>query len=218
MKSTLTLLAALLSLCLLSCEKETIRGNGPIQEEFRSLQNFTKVSTSGATDVTVEPGSTFEVKLSGYSNLLPHFETWVVNGELRLGYRNGVSVRNDNLKVHVVMPELAGLNISGSSTIDVNGAFPQVPQFDCNISGSGKIFIENLIATDFDADISGSGEILAFGLRCFNADIDISGSGITETFIQDHLRARISGSGTIYYRGNPTVSSTISGNGRVIPQ
>ncbi len=217
-KRSILLLFALTALFLLGCEKETIDGNGPVQEELRSTPEFTKISTSGSTGVKIHQGNSFQVKLKGYSNLLPHFETKVVNGELRLGYASDVSVRNDNLEVHVVMPLLTGLKISGSSEIDANGPFPAVQESTFSISGSGKMYIEEMQTNIMNAQISGSGEIFGFGLRSMNAEIDISGSGIAEVFVENQLRANISGSGTIFYRGNPTVQSTISGSGRVIPQ
>ena len=218
MKKSTLLLFALFALFLLSCEKEVIRGEGSLQDEFRTITDFTKVSSSGSTNVTIDQGTTFSVKVSGYANLIPYFETYVQHGELKLGYRHGVNVRNDNISVHIVLPVLAGVNISGSSEMEVNGDFDHVPEFACDISGSGKVSVANLETQNFLCNISGSGEAYAFGLQSFNADVNISGSGLAEISVQNSLRANISGSGSVYYRGTPTVSSTISGNGRVIPE
>lgn len=218
MRKTVLALLAGFALLLNGCEKERIKGSGPVLEEFRNVPAFTKVSTSGSSNVTIEYGPAFSVKLSGYGNLLPYFETVVENNELVLAYRHGVNISNDNVTVHIVMPTLQGVNISGSADIAVPGVFENMPGLSCNISGSGKIIVDSLTTQNLSCNISGSGKILAFGLHGITANIDISGSGSAEISVESNLNVNISGSGTVYYRGNPVVNSTISGSGRLIHQ
>ncbi len=218
MKVSISTTLVVLALLLNGCEKERIKGGGPVQDEFRDLPAFTKVSTLGSSNVIINYGTAFSVKLSGYSNLLPHFETRVLNNELVVGYRHGVNISNDNITVHIVMPDLHGVNISGSADISVPGIFENVPAFSCNISGSGKIIVDSLTTQSLSCNISGSGKIIAFGLHASTANVDISGSGSAEISVANNLNVNISGSGTVYYRGNPVVNSTISGSGRLIHQ
>ncbi|HEX8313847.1 MAG TPA: head GIN domain-containing protein [Flavisolibacter sp.] len=200
---------------LASCSKERVSGSGQITTEDRTVSNFTKVSTSGSTNVHISKGANFSVQVKGYSNLLPYFETKLRNNTLEVGYRNGTNVRNDNLEVFVTMPSFEGANISGSADIDVKGVFIS-NVVDVSISGSGNIDIEGGTAQTLDADMSGSGNIRAFGLTADKADVSISGSGTAEVKAVTRLKANISGSGSVYYKGTPTVESSVSGSGKLV--
>ncbi len=71
-------------------------------------------------------------------------------------------------------------------------------------------------ARDFDGNISGSGKMSAANLLANNVDMNVSGSGSAEVYCSGILNAEISGSGKIYYTGNPDkVNSDVSGSGSV---
>ena len=63
---------------------------------------------------------------------------------------------------------------------------------------------------------SGSGNIQCFDLYTENCTISKSGSGNTQLTVAKSLKASISGSGNMYYRGTPnTVSCTSVGSGKI---
>lgn len=186
--------------------------------EERTLNNFTKVSVAGSTDVTVVKGTAFKVQVKGYNNLLPYFETKVVNGNLIMGYKNHVNVRNDNTEVTVTLPVLNGVATSGSGDIVSTGDFVDNDNFEATTSGSGNITLEDGASKHFSSKISGSGDIKAFGFTSEQATINIAGSGNTSVTATDKLEVKISGSGNVYYKGSPAVSATVQGSGTVIKQ
>jgi hypothetical protein len=202
-------------LTLASCTKERVTGSGAIITEDRNTSNFIKVSTSGSTNIHITQGAAFKVQVRGYENLGAYMETKVTNNTLEIGYKNGVSVKNDNVEVFVTMPALESVNTSGSANIDTKGVFTGATLI-ASISGSGNIAIEGGDAQFFKSSISGSGNIKAFGLLAQRADVSISGSGSTEVSAVNNLKASISGSGTVYYKGQPVVETFISGSGRVV--
>jgi hypothetical protein len=181
---------------LTSCKKENVIGNGNTLTELRPLTGFTRVEVEGSTDVTVSQGSTFKVEVKAYSNLLPQLETKVVNGVLKIVYKTGTSVSNDNSEVTITMPALTKFIASGSSKVDI-------------ASGS---------ADNFEAVILGSANIHAFGFTAKDARITIEGSGDAKLSVTEKLYARITGSGTVYYKGNASVTSDITGSGKVVKQ
>ena len=63
--------------------------------------------------------------------------------------------------------------------------------------------------------ISGSGTINLLNLSAKYVSAETSGSGKTTVRVSDNLDVRISGSGDVYYAGNPSVHTVISGSGRV---
>jgi Putative auto-transporter adhesin, head GIN domain len=191
------LLTAVVAICMLtSCTKENLTGSGSIQTENRNITGFTKIDVAGRTGVTITPGISFKVSVKGYSNLLPAFETKVIGNTLKLGYKTGTSINNDNTEVSITMPTLTGVISNGSSTIAI---------------GSG-------ITDEFTAIINGNSEINAFGMEAKKAVLEINGSGTMRLSVKDMLTAKINGSGVIYYKGNPSISSSITGSGRLQKQ
>lgn len=201
-----------------SCSKERITGNGPVVTENRSLSNFNAVSVSGSTDVYITYGSNYKVEVKGYSNLLSHFESRLVNNTLYLGYESGVNVHNDNTEVFITMPALGGLQLAGSGNISTTGNFAGNTNFETRIEGSGNITIAQGSTQNFNSSITGSGNVYAFGMVATNAETNTTGSGNTEITVTNQLKVKIEGSGNVYYRGTPTVVANITGSGVVAPR
>jgi len=136
-----------------------------------------------------------------------------------------------SLKVEAEAGEVEA-NVSGSGDMELRGKYKS---FSSDISGSGEIEMNATIAGNAEFDISGSGEVHATGTaqtvkasitgsgKIKGADLEtdkctvrISGSGNVEINVKTELDARISGSGTVGYKGNPTrVNSDSSGSGKV---
>jgi hypothetical protein len=102
-------------------------------------------------------------------------------------------------------------NISGSGNMKGN---INCDIFSVRISGSGKMTI-NGNAGESDINISGSGDIFGSAFMTNNANIGISGSGNVNIWAVDYIKANISGSGGITYRGNPKIDFSGSGSGRI---
>lgn len=217
MKLKLMLLLAGFAGILASCKKDNVIGGGTVKTEERQLNGFTRIIVEGSTDVYITGGTDFEVKVKAYENLLPRLKTRVENGALIIKYEDDVSTRNDNSEVYITMPDLTGVNTSGSGDIDVKGNFDDIHTFDASISGSSEINIENASVEKLILSISGSGDFKSFGLHSEEADVSISGSGDVEITVNTKLKAKIRGSGNIYYKGNPTaIDDDISGSGDLI--
>jgi len=121
-------------------------------------------------------------------------------------------------------------NISGSGKTE--GTI-ECGNFSAKISGSGETNY-NVICNNLIADISGSGEITITGtgkdsnikisgsgdfngieFKTNSVSAQISGSGNLSIWVLDYLKATISGSGSIRYRGNPRIDYSGSGSGRL---
>ena len=125
------------------------------------------------------------------------------------------------------------VEINGSGDVEIDSLYTNFLELD--IDGSGDIMIDYLDAltinnevngsgdidlagfsNDFNVDIEGSGKVDALNLVTETCDIDISGSGDCEITATDELNVIIRGSGSVFYRGNPVISSSISGSGDII--
>lgn len=218
MKRGLSIAVISVTLSLLSCSKERISGNGSTITETRTISNFTAITASGSSNVFITQGTTFKIEVKGYSNLLPYYETKLVNNTLQVGFKENVNVKNDNIEVFVTMPVLNGLSLFGSGNITTSGAFYGNTNFNTYISGSGNIHFSSGTVQNFSSKIEGSGNIYTLNMVADNADVTISGSGNTEVTANNQLKVKISGSGNVYYRGTPAITTNITGSGAVIPK
>ncbi len=102
------------------------------------------------------------------------------------------------------------VNGSGDIVLDVEGN-----SMDTDISGSGLVSVQGEV-NEQQLRVSGSGDYRAFDLLSREGDIRIQGSGSARVYVTEFLRANITGSGDIRYRGNPSLDVSVSGSGRVI--
>lgn len=220
-----------------SCQKVKpfgIKGKGNVVSEIRNLQGFTEIDLD--IDATVEfyQDSTYYVEVQAQSNLLPYLETKINDGELEIEFDHWVRSHKD-IKIIIHAPTIHKLEISGSGSILAKNTI-QTAHFKTEISGSGKIAIQEIHTTNYESDISGSGKVEVFGGTIENSEIEISGSGdqemvgaeskhatieisgsgTTKLTCTETLDVRISGSGKVYYSGNPSVQVNISGSGELI--
>ena len=233
MKSFITLLIA--SLSFASCN--IISGNGNVQDEKRDIPEIHTVRTSGSIDVEINGGDSYSLSVENDENLLPYLITDVSGGVLNIHYKDNYSVTNDHAKVFLTAPSLEKITTSGSGDISGNGILKNSNQIEFNLSGSGDVEAGvnapsvkvsgsgsgdiRLSGTTkyFDCRVSGSGNVDCGNLRSENATITISGSGDAHVFASVHLIARTSGSGNVYYRGNPQSPEIhTSGSGTVQAQ
>ncbi len=218
MKNGLITAAVCAMLTLASCTKERITGSGSVITETRNLAGFTAITAAGSANVHITQGASFKVEIKGYGNLLPYYETRLVNNTLQLGYKQNTNINNDNIEVYITMPALTGLSTEGSGNIQTTGVFNSNTNLDVSVKGSGNIRLSSGTAASFKSVISGSGNIYGLDMQVVNADTEINGSGNTEISASAQLKVKISGSGNVYYRGTPAISTNISGSGAVLPR
>jgi len=213
------LLAIWFVAALSSCKM--ISGNGNVTKETRNPGTFTKIHSSGSADVVITNGNQCAVTVEDDENLLPYMVTVVNNGTLQIHYRDGISVSNDHAKIYVTAPTLSNVATSGTSNITMSDLLQNPGKISFHTSGTGSIEGEvdapaisvNLSGTgsvkllgrtkDFDCRISGVGHADCGNLQSENTTVDVSGVGEAHVFASVHLNATVSGTGSVYYRGNP---------------
>lgn len=214
---TIYFLAAslLLFIGLNSCNKETLRGNGSILNESRTLSSFQHIVVSGDRNVEIVKGNAWKIEVTGYQNLVRVFRTYVTNGQLYFDYPDYCAIRNDNIRVKVFTPFINGLTMSGSTDVSIADGFTAA-KFEANLSGSGRLIINGGQFQQMNIYTSGSAHVYALPAIAQKADIVISGSAQIELQPIDFLKVRISGSGKVHYWGDPQLDVQISGSGKVI--
>jgi hypothetical protein len=216
MKRGLAIVFISAMLSLISCYKDRISGNGSTSTETRNISGFTTIAASGSTNVYITQGAAFKVEIKGYSNLLPYYETKLVNNTLQVGYKQNVNIKNDNTEVFIILPVLNGLSLSGSGSITTTGVFDGNTDFNATVSGSGNIHFSSGTTQNFYSKVDRSGSIYMLNMVADKADATISGSGKIEITANNRLNVKITGSGKVYYKGTPVITTNITGSGTVV--
>ncbi len=238
MKKIITL--SLVVIFTVSCSAQwgkRVKGNGNKVTIDRSVGDYDAVALSGWFDVDLVDGKEGEITLEGESNLLEYIKTEVKDGKLVIKTEKGVNLKpsswNDGIRITVPIESISSLALSGSGdivgkkTIKTNNfktamsgsgditVSVEANSVDASMSGSGDITLSGN-TDDFEATISGSGDIKAYDLDADNVDATVSGSADIKVTANKTLKARVSGSGDISYRGNPDkVDTKASGSGDI---
>lgn len=111
-------------------------------------------------------------------------------------------------------------NVAGSGDIECKQL--KAADMDISVAGSGDLKIENALVTSANASVAGSGTVKISGnadkanysvagsgdlyandFKVQNISASVAGSGDIKCYAVEHLKARVSGSGTIGYKGDP---------------
>lgn len=219
-----------------SCEK--IQADGPMITEQRTVTGFSGIDLRVNADVNYRQSPDYKVEVRAQDEVLEALETFVSNGKLVIKYDNGEQVwKHDGITVTVAGPDMRSMRVSGSGDIRTTGSIT-ASDMELDISGSGDITITDLATGVIDAHISGSGDIKVLqgtateeklrisgsgsidlaNVAARSATTRTSGSGDTRVNVSERLDVTIAGSGSVYYRGNPIISTSVSGSGKVRPQ
>jgi hypothetical protein len=209
------------------------------ENEERKLPTFTEISLRIPGKLFITQGDVQKVTIDAKSSTLKDIITEVNDRALviRFPAKNYIwrSFDPGSITIHVTIPEITGLTVSGSGDIIGEGTINSLIM-DAIISGSGNISLSDLkvdriktvisgsgniilkgtkVASEFTGTISGSGNIKAQYLEAQEVKSTISGSGNCSISSNGHCNVRIAGSGSFFYRGNPSIDSTIAGSGNV---
>lgn len=173
---------------------------------YITVPNIESLSVSGSGDIVAQTkitSSNLKLNVSGSGSMQAEIDAADVDAD--------VSGSGDmDLKGKC---KSFNTDISGSGKVILNATIAGEAEFD--ISGSGKVEASGS-SQSVDAEITGSGKVLASNLVTDTCKVRISGSGDIEINVKTELDARISGSGTVLYKGNPArVNSDASGSGKV---
>ncbi|MEO6452582.1 MAG: head GIN domain-containing protein [Ginsengibacter sp.] len=208
------------------CSCDHMDGSGNIKTEKRNVSRFNGVQGSGSMDIEVSNGDKFSVEVEADDNILEYVITEVDDDMLDIHFKQRMSFNNVHAKVYVTAPGLKRLFIRGSGNISskntiknteslttkISGsgninADVDAPRIKADISGSGNLSLQGRCKS-FEGSISGSGDLKCKNLLSENATVSIFGSGTAHVFASVHLKASTTGSGDIYYSGNPSSPET----------
>ncbi len=192
-----------------------IVGSGSVASETRQVGGFTAVALDLPASVDVVIGDAPAVTLRADDNLLGAITTDVVDGELTIGSTTPFSTESE-IAVEVVTPSLDRVEVRGSGSVQATGV--SGPSFDVSVRGSGSVKASGSVES-LDVTSAGSGTVELFELDAEEADVNVNGSGDVEVTVSRSLRAKVTGSGTVVYDGDPSeVVTDVDGSGSIPPR
>lgn len=237
MKSPALLLIHLALVFQLSAQSSfwgrSIRGEGSMTEKTLDITDFNSIRMDVKADVFLTQGSKYQVTAVGQRNILDLLDTRVDQAEWRIRFTETVG-KYERLEIYITLPELTGVHISGMGDIEGKSKFAglnelrlevsgmgnirlnvEAARVTSKVSGMGDIFLEGH-AGNLSGSISGSGDLKAQKMEANEVNLAVSGMGDCEVTPINSLSVKISGIGSVYYRGKPEhIDQKISGIGKM---
>lgn len=200
---------------LLLCGCQSIIGSGRPASSVRALEPFDEVHVSGAwlpLELTLGPQ---RVEVSGDDNLLPVLVTEVIGRTLYLYPQTNVTLSPVIAPLaRVSTPSLEKLEVTGEADATAHGI--EAVRFSARVAGAGSLTVQGR-AYEVTALSTGAGFLDALGLTADHVKATVSGSGSVRVCADDTLEATLTGSGDLVYACSPRlITRTVTGTGRLI--
>jgi hypothetical protein len=116
----------------------------------------------------------------------------------------------DDVVVEASVPELTGVETSGSGDIEAHGI--DADTFAVRSDGSADIWLEGT-AGRLALELDGSGDADVAGLTARAARVAVGGSGDADVRADEQLDVAVDGSGDVRYHGDPALTKHVDGSG-----
>ncbi len=231
---TLFLVATTLQLNAQKGNNNTITGSGNVITKTVQTKVYSALNISGSMDVYLENGNEGNISIEAEDNVQERIVVESDGTTLTISMKNNTSLRNTKkIKITVPVQEINEITLRGSGDIEgrnllkstslalsIQGSGEIKISVDTNslnakIKGSGDIKISG-IAKEVEVTTTGSGDFEGKELISENAQISISGSGDSTIHAKNSINAKINGSGSVFYAGNPSTNNVqVRGSGKV---
>jgi hypothetical protein len=196
-----------------SSTADGVQGSGVAATQAREVPPFGSLELAGSNMVAVRVGGKQSVIVRADDNLLSHVTTEVQDGTLVIGNTPGSFTAKSPMSVHVSVPSLESLALTGSGIVSVEGL--EAPSFTVALPGSGVVRAGGT-ATRLEVTLAGSGDAQLAQLVARDVSATVSGSGRILVTATESLDASVPGSGAILYGGDPAhVTTSVTGSGAV---
>ncbi len=244
-RTVLAVVAGLFFLTLIACDKasssyvmgtsSTVYGSGVTVEESRPVSGVRGITLAGTGTVYVRQGGAPSLIVRAEDNLMEHLETPVHGDTLVMRTQAGFDLQpTREIEYHLVVTNLRRVELRGAGGINASSITADhlvvvrsgvgnldftdlgVTSLQATLSGVGSARVDG-VAQRQSVVLGGFGNYEAGGLQTAEADITIRSGGSATVRVSGRLDARIDGSGSVYYIGDPVVTRSGHGSGSVVP-
>jgi len=238
MKKLTLITIALISLNLANAQwgGKTVKGNGNIITDTRNTSDYDVIHCAGWMDFVLVKGEEGNIKVEGEENLLDYIITEVEGNKLKIRTKKGVNLkpsRSKTITITIPFEDIDKVSLAGSGDLMTKNKM-ETNNFEVKLAGSGDIVLDinanavkagisgsgditlNGKTERFNANVTGSGDIHGFNLTANNTVVNVTGSGSAKVVSNNELKAKVTGSGDIRYKGNPKrEDSKVTGSGSI---
>ncbi|PKP05528.1 MAG: hypothetical protein CVU10_11765 [Bacteroidetes bacterium HGW-Bacteroidetes-5] len=236
MKKKLILFITVLFVAVTSCsclDLMSVRPSGQYIAKKINVGDFENVSVSNGFELILTQDSKEELVIETYENVHEYIVVRVEGSTLKIYREGGIFFSgNTKVKIHLSCSYLGKITGSGGTKIDMESGWSG-DQMKISISGGGRIF-GNLKLNSLYMSMSGGsrseleGEVdylslsssggsvhRHFGLETNECRASMSGGASAELYVKERLEVSGSGGTSVRYRGNPQLSTKLSGGSSV---
>jgi len=209
-------------------------GNGNVTTKTVNTGSYDAIKGVGSMDIHLEKGTEGNITVTTDDNLQRYIIIEVKDNTLVVKIKKNTYLKTKK-GIHVTVPfdEVSEISLVGSGDIDTKDKI-EAANMKLSVTGSGDVeldvnagMLEARItgsgdmklsgsAADLKVSVTGSGDFDGFDLNSQNTEATVSGSGDIKVIAKSSIKARVHGSGDIYYKGNPVKSDTkSSGSGDI---
>lgn len=211
-----------------------VAGSGRLTTRTIDLSGVTSVVAEANFVVHLRTGRSAQAAVTMDDNLTDRVAATVTGGQLRLGIKPGMSVRNATLSADVTVGQLDRLATAGASRVMLDPTLTS-PALYLNIAGTSAI-TGPVMAGRVQATVSGAGTLALSGnvaqlsfsaagasqlpladLTVRYLDATLSGASHATVTVTDTLAVQAAGASVLRYRGDPSVTrSQTSGMSSIV--
>jgi len=215
----------------ISCERVSSKS----MTTHRTLTGYDGIVFSAVGDVFITQGQGFSFTMQGPQNVVEALTTEIVGSDLLISsVKCFYGINEDNkFTISITMPAVRSMDMSGTGNMKsvntLTGDFIEVAangvgyldvdieadSLHTEITGSGTVKLTGAVRKH-DIISASVADINAYGLVTDTTIVDHRGVGSVYSFVNALLKASLSGTGNIYYKGDPIVDEHITGTGKVI--
>jgi len=184
-----------------------VRGNGVLTTRTFDLAEFDHVALEGTGIARITTGQSSFLEITTDENMLPLLEIDVSDGKLVI--RSKDETQPTVLLVTIHVPNLRGIELAGSSSIEISGL--SAKKFSIGIRGHGTANVSGGV-DHLAVNISGDGLVQAMDLIAKETEVEIQGAGDVEVHTTMRLAVNCYGSGTVLYAGDPALDGKCEGS------
>jgi Putative auto-transporter adhesin, head GIN domain len=202
-----------------------VAGSGRLTTRTIDLSGVTSVVAEANFVVHLRMGRPAQATVTMDDNLVDRVAATVTGGQLRLGIKPGMSVRNAALSADVTVGQLDQLATAGASRVMLDPTLTS-PALQLNIAGTsaitGPVMVGRAQATVSGASTlalsgtvaqlrfsaAGASQLPLVDLTVRDLDATLSGASQATVTVTDTLAAEAAGASVLRYRGNPSVTSS----------
>ncbi len=228
---------------LTGCDKDhlgdCLKSTGSIVSETRPVSDFSRIDVYNNVEVIITQDTVNSITVEAGKHIMYGITTEINDGILTIRNENKcnwVRSYSKTIVVYVHEKDLNMIHHHGSATVSSANTLVGTT-FDFNVWNSGDMRLSVSAGNIYSRQHSTVGDMTLSGNSTFvyiynagnaftyekdliaqNSDIDQRGTGDIYVQASQSLAVSIHDSGNVYYSGNPQVTSSVTGSGKLIHQ